>query len=115
MKTYENQPFPQELSNPNRDLLRDFPVIRSALQPEQITGCQGPVMSVAFNLDASLVATGSYDRLCKLWRVEDGVCLQSLVGHSHLDASGWKGWGNGSWRYWESWRLKTIKFVGFRW
>lgn len=72
----------------NRDLSWFFEALR---HEEKIRRCQGPVMSVAFNLDASLVATGSYDRLCKLWRVEDGVCVQSLVGHSHLDAT-WGTW-----------------------
>ena len=41
-------------------------------------------MSVAFNADATVLATASYDRTAKLWRVEDGVCLQTIAGHRIL-------------------------------
>ena len=49
-----------------------------------LRGHQGPVMSVAFNADATVLATASYDRTAKLWRVEDGVCLQTIAGHRIL-------------------------------
>jgi len=37
------------------------------------------VLSVTFNL--TQMATGSVDHTIKIWRLADGVCLKTLIGH----------------------------------
>ncbi|KAH8659453.1 WD40-repeat-containing domain protein, partial [Ilyonectria robusta] len=38
--------------------------------------------SVAFSPDSSLVASASHDKTVRLWRIEDGACIQELKGHT---------------------------------
>jgi WD40 repeat protein/subtilase family serine protease len=40
------------------------------------------VRSVAFSPDGSLIASGSWDRTIKLWRVSDGALVRTLTGHT---------------------------------
>jgi WD40 repeat protein len=42
-----------------------------------LTGHTGWVTSVAFSPDGSLLASGSWDRTIKLWRVSDGALVQT--------------------------------------
>ncbi|KAG7174834.1 Dynein assembly factor with WDR repeat domains 1-like [Homarus americanus] len=43
-----------------------------------------PLTNVALNKEASLCATGSYDRECRLWRTEDGGAVTTLKGHQDV-------------------------------
>jgi len=40
------------------------------------------VWSLSFNVDGSLLASGSDDTTIKIWEVSSGRCLQMLEGHS---------------------------------
>jgi WD40 repeat protein len=40
------------------------------------------VANVAFSPDGTLLATGSWDKTTRLWRVADGVCTATFAGHS---------------------------------
>ena len=42
----------------------------------------GPVLSVAFSPDGSMIASGSDDSTINLWRVSDGSLLRTLAGHT---------------------------------
>lgn len=39
-------------------------------------------MCLSFNPHGSLVATGSMDNTARLWDVESGECLHTLLGHT---------------------------------
>jgi WD40 repeat protein len=41
------------------------------------------VLSVDFDYEAGLVATGSADMTVKLWDLHEGLCLKTLTGHMH--------------------------------
>ncbi|XP_047502397.1 dynein assembly factor with WDR repeat domains 1-like [Penaeus chinensis] len=43
-----------------------------------------PLTNVALNKDASVCATASYDRQCRLWSTENGQCVATLKGHSDV-------------------------------
>ncbi|XP_068234286.1 dynein assembly factor with WD repeat domains 1-like [Palaemon carinicauda] len=43
-----------------------------------------PLTNVALNKDATLCATGSYDRQCRLWRTCDGSIVAKLEGHEDV-------------------------------
>ncbi|KAK4329180.1 hypothetical protein Pmani_000410 [Petrolisthes manimaculis] len=43
-----------------------------------------PLTNVVLNKDASLCATGSYDRECRLWNTNDGTLLATLRGHQDV-------------------------------
>ncbi|MEN3002201.1 MAG: hypothetical protein ABDI19_10240 [Armatimonadota bacterium] len=47
-------------------------------------GHGGYVYSVAFSPDGQLLASGSEDRIIRLWRVADGQLLRTLTGHTHI-------------------------------
>ena len=38
-----------------------------------------PVTSVHFNRDGTLVVSGSYDGLCRIWDTHSGQCLKTLI------------------------------------
>jgi len=40
------------------------------------------VTSVTFSPDGSMVASGSWDKTIKLWRLSDGALLRTLEGHT---------------------------------
>ncbi|KAH7125043.1 hypothetical protein B0J13DRAFT_511355, partial [Dactylonectria estremocensis] len=40
------------------------------------------VASVVFSHDSTLVASASWDKTIRLWRVNDGTCIQELKGHT---------------------------------
>ncbi|KAH6981484.1 hypothetical protein EDB80DRAFT_626107, partial [Ilyonectria destructans] len=42
----------------------------------------GPVRSIAFSHDSTLVASASDDRTVRIWRIDAGDCVQELKGHS---------------------------------
>jgi COMPASS component SWD3 len=37
------------------------------------------VSAVDFNKDGSLIVSGSYDGLCRIWDVESGQCLKTII------------------------------------
>jgi WD40 repeat protein len=41
----------------------------------------GGVMALALSPDGALLASGGYDRVVRLWRLDDGTCIARLVGH----------------------------------
>ncbi|KAH8662682.1 WD40-repeat-containing domain protein, partial [Ilyonectria robusta] len=47
-----------------------------------LKGHTGWVLSVAFSPDSTLVASASRDETIRLWRVNDGTCMQELKGHT---------------------------------
>jgi len=47
-------------------------------------GHDGAVNSVAFSPDGLTIASGSSDNSAKIWRISDGVCLQTLSDHPDL-------------------------------
>jgi len=53
-----------------------------AIQPRELEGHTGNVLSLATGLDGKIYS-GSYDRTVKVWRGDDGTLLQTLLGHTH--------------------------------
>ncbi|KAH7243776.1 WD40-repeat-containing domain protein [Fusarium solani] len=49
---------------------------------QTLEGHSGPVRSVAFSHDSTLVASASDDRTVRIWRTDMGDCVQELEGHS---------------------------------
>lgn len=54
----------------------------SDLQPIRFTSTGSWVRALAFSPDGSILASGSYDPVVRLWRVSDGVLLTELKGHT---------------------------------
>jgi WD40 repeat protein len=57
----------------------------SAAAPKLLSTIQGhrdAILAVAFSPDGTAVASGSYDRLVKLWNVADGKVIATLKEHS---------------------------------
>jgi len=52
-----------------------------------LEGYGGSVESVAFSPGGELLASGSGDRMVRLWRVEGGELLRTLEGHTNVVAS----------------------------
>jgi WD40 repeat protein/uncharacterized caspase-like protein len=52
-------------------------------KPELVlqAGHVGPILSIAYSPDGKLIATGSEDATIKLWNVETGKELRTLIGH----------------------------------
>ena len=55
----------------------------SALTPTDLGSHTQYVLSVAFNHNGSVLASGSYDDTIKLWRMSDNTEIATLTGHSH--------------------------------
>ncbi|KAF3361347.1 hypothetical protein VdG1_00956 [Verticillium dahliae VDG1] len=49
---------------------------------QALEGHSGPVRSVAFSHDSTLVASASDDRTVRIWHTDGGDCVQELKGHS---------------------------------
>ena len=49
---------------------------------QTLTGHQDGVTTISFNTDATLLATGSGDRLIKLWNPHTGELIENLRGHT---------------------------------
>lgn len=47
-----------------------------------LEGHKGPVLSVAFSPDGSLIASGSVDNTVRLWRVYEENLLRTMTGHT---------------------------------
>lgn len=48
-----------------------------------LEGHKNVVYAIAFNNPyGNLIATGSFDKTCKLWDAETGYCIQTLRGHT---------------------------------
>jgi WD40 repeat protein len=43
----------------------------------------GGLLSVAFSPDGQTIASGGVDQSIRLWKVSDGTCITTLVGHSN--------------------------------
>ena len=41
------------------------------------------VLSVAFSHDSLFIASGSQDKTIRIWNIETGLQLMSLLGHTH--------------------------------
>lgn len=54
----------------------------SDLQLLRFTGTETWVRALAFSPDGSMLASGSYDNIVRLWRVSDGTLLKELTGHA---------------------------------
>lgn len=53
------------------------------VQPVHILrGHSDSVVALGFNFDGTLVATGGYDGLVKIWSVDTGTCMTTLEGPS---------------------------------
>jgi F-box/WD-40 domain protein 2 len=57
--------------------------IESGMQIQAYKGHTSAVLSVDFDYEAGLVATGSADMTVKLWDLHEGLCLKTLTGHMH--------------------------------
>ena len=53
-----------------------------AVLSKTLVGHLSPVFAVAFSPDSMWLASGSYNKIVKLWRVDDGTCLQSFYGNA---------------------------------
>ena len=55
-------------------------------RPELVAqiGHSGPVMTIAYSPDGSLIATGSWDTKVKLWDTKSGFLIRTLSGHTGL-------------------------------
>lgn len=54
---------------------------RHGLLEQTLTEHEGPVFSVAFSRDGSLLVSASADQTARVWRLEDGSCVAILRGH----------------------------------
>ena len=56
--------------------------VRTGQLLNTLTGHGGPVLSVSFSPDGSLLASGATDKTIKLWSVSTGQLVKTLTGHS---------------------------------
>ena len=56
--------------------------IRHTIKRGSIEGHSSSIVSTNFNHDGSYVVTASADGTAKLWRVQDGTHVQTLIGHN---------------------------------
>lgn len=59
------------------------------LPPIKLLGHRDSVVSVDFNADSMLAATGSLDGTVKIWSTKDGSLLQTLQGPSEIEFVQW--------------------------
>eukprot|EP01038_Epipyxis_sp_PR26KG_P006200 gene6200-8538_t len=60
----------------------------------ELNGHTDTVTSVGFNYDGSLALTGSYDGTVRIWKVDDGECIQVLEGPEDIEWAEWHSKGN---------------------
>ena len=60
----------------------DLAKVNFGMLPD-LVGHSGLVFSVAFSPDGKTVVSGSYDKNIKLWNVETGQEIKTLVGHTY--------------------------------
>ena len=60
---------------------RSMAVVLTNVSPQSDNGHSFPVNDIAITPDGQTVASGSDDRMVKLWDIDSGRELQSLTGH----------------------------------
>lgn len=54
--------------------------VRTASSVREIPAHGDPVTSVDVSPDGSFIVSGSYDGLCRVWNVQDGRAMNTIVG-----------------------------------